>query len=218
MGVIYIIKNVVSNKVYIGQTINFNRRKSEHKFSLKYNKCDNRYIQGDLNKYGIDSFKFEILEDNVNAENLLERETYWINYYGGIDSENVYNEKDINNINKQARDNLSNSVKGCKNGMYGKHHTTKTKQILSEKISRIKTGVPRSEEFKVKMSKIRRENPVLCNKGKRKYNEDFVKQLREEYSKLKSYKKVYELHPDICSQTINHLIRFGTSQYPNTYK
>ena len=81
MGVIYIIKNVVANKVYIGQTINFNRRKSEHKFSLKYNKCDNRYIQGDLNKYGIDSFKFEILEDNVNAENLLERETYWINFY-----------------------------------------------------------------------------------------------------------------------------------------
>lgn len=218
MGVIYMITNIISNKMYIGQTTNYSRRKCEHISRLKHHRCDNIYMQLDCDKYGLNTFEFSILEDNVEPDKLLEVETYWINQFGGINSENLYNEKDINGINYIASNNISNSLRGSNNGMYGKHHSDKAKSVISRKVSEIKTGVKRSDEFKAKMSKIRKENPVKSNTGKRKYDEEFIRQLRAEYAELKSYKGVYILHPNICSQTINHLIRFGTSQYPKTYK
>lgn len=75
MGVIYKITNLINGEAYIGQTINFERRKKEH---LKAK--DNFAIHNAIRKYGIDNFSWEILEEC--SENLLnEREKYWISYY-----------------------------------------------------------------------------------------------------------------------------------------
>lgn len=74
---IYIIKNDINNKVYIGQSINAeNRFKSHCKPSSIQN---NSLIDYAIQKYGKEHFWFEILERQV--ENYNEREKYWIKYY-----------------------------------------------------------------------------------------------------------------------------------------
>lgn len=59
---IYKILNIINNKFYIGSTINFARRKNEHKYKLK-NYKGNSIIRNAVKKYGINNFKFIIIEE-----------------------------------------------------------------------------------------------------------------------------------------------------------
>ena len=72
---IYIIKNDINTKVYIGQSLDSKQRFKSH--------CkgdyDNSLIDKAIQKYGKEHFWFEILESQV--ENYNEREKYWIKYY-----------------------------------------------------------------------------------------------------------------------------------------
>ena len=74
---IYVIKNDINNKVYVGQAINTKQRFQNHckPSSSKYNDLVSRAIQ----KYGKSHFWYEILESQI--ENYDEREKYWISYY-----------------------------------------------------------------------------------------------------------------------------------------
>lgn len=58
---IYSIINKANNKIYIGSTINLERRLKEHKRRLKYNNHTNTHLQYAWNKYGKECFKFEEL-------------------------------------------------------------------------------------------------------------------------------------------------------------
>ena len=62
MGFIYKITNIVTNKCYIGETVqsNPNRRWKKHINCINYNEgCP--ALKNAMKKYGIDTFKFEIL-------------------------------------------------------------------------------------------------------------------------------------------------------------
>ena len=72
---IYIIKNDINTKVYIGQALDSEKRFKSH---CKGN-YDNSLIDKAIQKYGKQHFWYEILEDQV--ENYNERERYWIKYY-----------------------------------------------------------------------------------------------------------------------------------------
>lgn len=72
---IYIIKNDINTKVYIGQALDTSKRFQSH---CKNNR-DNSLIDKAIKKYGQEHFWFEILESQI--ENYNEREKYWIKYY-----------------------------------------------------------------------------------------------------------------------------------------
>lgn len=72
---IYIIKNDINNKVYIGQSLNSEERFKSH---CKKNN-DNCLIDAAIQKYGKEHFWYEILESQI--ENYNEKEKYWIKYY-----------------------------------------------------------------------------------------------------------------------------------------
>lgn len=95
MYYVYKILCLKNNKVYVGRTCNFNRRVREHKCCLKHNRHSNKYLQSDYNKYGLDCFEFIILEECNLKSNSVIQETYWMNYYGGKDSDLIYNECDM---------------------------------------------------------------------------------------------------------------------------
>ena len=77
-------ENIQNHKKYIGQSTNIMRRKEEHlKWPSPYSKFDN-----ELRKIGEQQFNFIILEQ-CSADQLDEREQYWINYYDSI--KNGYN-------------------------------------------------------------------------------------------------------------------------------
>lgn len=77
---IYQISNNIDNRIYIGSTQCFKRRFTEHLKSLADNAHNNPHLQKFVNKYGIDSIKFEILEV-VELENLLLKEQYYLDNF-----------------------------------------------------------------------------------------------------------------------------------------
>lgn len=77
---IYCITNNIDDRIYIGSTQCFKRRFFEHLKSLANNTHNNLHLQNFVNKYSIDSIKFEILEI-VDLEDLLVKEQHYLNTY-----------------------------------------------------------------------------------------------------------------------------------------
>ena len=75
---VYMIINNVNLKVYVGSSVELNKRKIKHFSQLKNNTHHNRYLQNSYNKYGKENFSFIILEDNINKEELFKKESEWI--------------------------------------------------------------------------------------------------------------------------------------------
>lgn len=78
---IYTIKNIVNNKQYIGSSINPHKRKNSHFGELKNQKHKNIKLQRAYDKYGKDSFIFEVIEFVEIKEELIEKEQYYINLF-----------------------------------------------------------------------------------------------------------------------------------------
>lgn len=76
---IYKIVNTINNKIYIGSAKNIKKRWSAHKSDLNKNKHHSRYLQNAWNKYGKDSFIFEIVEELIDLSLLIDKEQYYIN-------------------------------------------------------------------------------------------------------------------------------------------
>lgn len=53
--------------------------------------------------------------------------------------------------------------------------------------------------------------------SKRKYTQDFVENLKQNYGKLKNYKKVAQKY-QIAVATIMNLIKYGETYNPSNYK
>jgi group I intron endonuclease len=154
---IYMIKNEINGKFYIGSTKNINMRFSTHKSKLKHNKHDNIHLQRSYNKYG-DVFSYIILE-NVEVEKLLEIEQTYLDKYnddelfyniamessGGDNISNHPNREEIikkmkkslleryENMPVEKRKKLSENVLGNKNPNYGNNWTDEMRQKASER-------------------------------------------------------------------------------------
>lgn len=81
---IYIIRNTVDSRVYIGECCNFYKRYGRHKSSLLLGKHCNIKLQSFVNKYGIGALEFDILE--VCNDNLVDKEIEYIKKYDSIDN------------------------------------------------------------------------------------------------------------------------------------
>ena len=77
---IYIIKNNIDDRVYIGSAVSLAHRKGTHFYQLKNNKHGNLHLQNFVNKYGINSLNFTVLEF-CKKEVLIEREQYYFSRF-----------------------------------------------------------------------------------------------------------------------------------------
>lgn len=93
---IYAICHNPTKKLYIGCSQNASRIQS-HLSALKSNRHNNTAMQEDANKYGCDYtvFLLEVVHDKRNYGNHLDREAYWIHYYGSDYANRGYNSHDI---------------------------------------------------------------------------------------------------------------------------
>ena len=88
-GRIYIIRNTVNDKVYIGQTHVSIKLRFQNHLSAARRGLD--YVIGKaIRKYGEDKFYVELLEECL-IEELNEREKYWIAFFKAIDNRFGYN-------------------------------------------------------------------------------------------------------------------------------
>nr|DAU28236.1 MAG TPA: intron associated endonuclease [Crassvirales sp.] len=87
-GFIYIIKNTVNSKVYIGQTrTSVEQRWREH---LRHAQYGDQIINRAMKKYGVDKFYIETLEI-CNIKLLDYREMYYIDLYDSTNKSKGYN-------------------------------------------------------------------------------------------------------------------------------
>lgn len=164
---IYSIKNTTNNKIYIGSSINLSMRIAGHKSRLKSKRHINSHLQSSYNKYGAESFIFEIVE-RVDEPDLLEREAFWIDYFRSSDAVNGYNKQsiDINSgrqiVTEEKKRKLS-TYSGNKNSQFGVKRSEEFKKAISLR----NTGFKHTEEQKKKMSENLRgicRNPNLERK------------------------------------------------------
>ena len=147
---IYKIENLINRKVYIGQSIDINRRIQDHKFLLNTNKHHSEHLQRAYNKYGKENFKFEIIEE-CDEEKLTEREQYWIDFYGGYNSQNNYNNKEAGmkgRLSEEGKQKISEANKGNIAWNKGITYSNEYKQKLSKAHKNYKP----TEEIKQKIS------------------------------------------------------------------
>ena len=84
MAYIYKITNLINNKCYIGKTLNtIQERWREHCSDYKRRDEEKRPLYSAMNKYGIENFKIEEIEQ-CNEDIINDREKYWIEYYGSF--------------------------------------------------------------------------------------------------------------------------------------
>lgn len=88
---IYKITNISNGKVYVGSAVKLTRRFNDHKNQLIGHRHANKYLQNSWNKYGQESFIFEIIEFVDELELLIQREQFWIDCLNVIDNKIGYN-------------------------------------------------------------------------------------------------------------------------------
>lgn len=76
-NVIYKISTNVNSKIYIGSSVRFNTRVSQHRHHLLKGTHHSRKLQNHVKKYGIESLKFEVIETCDQCD-LLKREQFYI--------------------------------------------------------------------------------------------------------------------------------------------
>ena len=125
INIIYKLTNTANSKIYIGQTWDSLEERWDHGWG--YKSC--RYLQSAIDKYGKDSFRYELLTIAHTQECADYWEIYFIEKFNSRDHGVGYN------------------IRG--GGSRGKfHHTIETKR----KISEAKMGTILSEEHKQKIS------------------------------------------------------------------
>lgn len=182
---IYKITNMINNHVYIGQAENIDKRIQKHINALVSNSHVNKHLQNAWNKYGANKFTFSIIEE-CELENLTEREQYWIDYYGGIDSINTYNVREASNsgtFNLETRNLISEKLSGhdvseqtrnkLRKAMMGKSRPDEVKKKISNTLKGREgsfKGKHLTEEHKRKISESMKGMP--CNNFGYRHSEE----------------------------------------------
>ena len=91
---IYQIRNIVNGKLYIGSSKRLGARKRQHLSDLKCQRHPNRYLQRAYNKYGKESFVFEVIEF-CSEEDRISIEQYWVDRIGTLFNKKGYNISEV---------------------------------------------------------------------------------------------------------------------------
>lgn len=180
---IYTITNKVNNKIYLGESSNVNRRLNNHKVSLLSNRHENEHLQNAVNKYGIDSFTFEILEE-CDEKFLKSQENYWANVLNVHSRDFGYN---ILNCSPEGRTKVYSKELRYKlgSGQRGKKASEETRK----KMSGVRKGKSiHSQEFKDRVS-IRAKNAKISEETRRKMSDSAKLRVKRIGTNLGEYNK-----------------------------
>ena len=179
MGSIYLIRNEVNNKCYIGQTTRkVKERVDEHIKKKKGNLILARAVR----RYGIDNFSFETLQSRVPHRLLGEKEKHYIKKHKTL-SPHGYNLTEGGDggsrQSPEIRRKISKSLKG-------RRFSNSHKQALS-KFMKQRPPIKHTDETRRKMSKTSTGRKHTA-KSKKKMSEKKRGVLNPNYGKSRSAK------------------------------
>jgi len=175
MGCIYLIRNLKNNKCYIGQTIQ-DAEKTRIRDHLTGNSKGSRLIKDDIEKYGQDTFTYEILHDGIFPEflDLLEKEE--ITRFNCVHP-NGYNQTEGGEGSSHCEETRRKMSEAHK----GKTHPAETRR----KISEANKGRKHSDEVKQKMSESKKgENHPMYG---RKHSDETKQKMSEAHKGEKNH-------------------------------
>jgi group I intron endonuclease len=180
-GIIYKATNILNGKVYIGKTEKkLTKRKCNHKFqSLKGDKRS--AFQLALLDEGFNNFTWEQIDTFNSADELEQKEKYWVSFYHARDPQFGYNDQDggihytvsavtrkrISEAHKgkkrtaEARQRMSEAQRGHPGWNTGKHFSEETKRKMSEAMKGEKNHM-----FHKQVSDETRKKIIEARKGK----------------------------------------------------
>ena len=141
---IYLIRNKITNKIYIGSAVNISSRWTRHRVQLNKNKHVNNYLQHSWNKYGAENFEFKILQQIDDRKLLIYYEQQWLDKLRPFDIERGYN------------------ICSIADSQLGLKRTEEAKLKMSRK------GSKHSKETKIKMSLDRKGKKVHTENSKQR--------------------------------------------------
>lgn len=160
-GVIYVIRNTINDKLYVGQTTkDLSRRWSTHLIKGE-RKRKPIAIDSAIKKYGKDKFYMYVIDEAETFEELMEKEKYRIKKLDTI--KNGYNSHEGGMYRKEyhqseeTRIKNSERMKGKNHFNWGKHLSEETRKKISKSVSKFQqqpgyihpcTGKPRTDEVK----------------------------------------------------------------------
>ena len=167
---IYMHKNKINNKVYIGQTCNIKVR--WHPISYK----SSSYFYNAIEKYGWDNFEHIVLIDNLSLEEANQKEKYFIKIYESTNRNKGYNLKTGGNNGYQLSKETKQKIR-LSNQLYAKNNLDKLLIRLEKMHKKKKKKVICLNNNKIFNSQIEAANyaglknstPISrCCKGERK--------------------------------------------------
>ncbi len=159
---IYKITNRITNKIYIGKSTD----SRNHKKISYYG--SGLLINRSIEKYGIDNFDKDIIEECKNNDELCEREKYWIKFYNSTDVNLGYNisaggdggDTFSNHPNlDEIKEKISSTLKGRvfsdkhRENLRINHHSKLYDGDVYDKISKSLTGKEKTPEHIDNISK-----------------------------------------------------------------
>lgn len=177
---IYVIRNTLNLKLYVGQTVLSLKKRFARHVSDKKKSC--RKLANALKKHGSDNFSIELIAMCSDQDTANYLEICFIDEFNSIKTGyNIREGGSHGRASKETRKKMSLVHTG-------KHHSKETieKMSLSQMGDKNhRYGKTASSEYKKKLSKARQ--------GKRpaaKLNWDMVAQIRAEYLLVKNYSKL----------------------------
>lgn len=173
---IYLFKNKVNGKVYVGQSIDVEERIKSH-FALANSKKKSgelMLIDRAIRKHGSDAFDVKILVE-CSEDELDKYETYYISFYDSTNTDKGYNLQSGGGHYTLSEEGRKNVSVGTKKGMekvdkkvlqtqLNKPRTPETRKKISDTL----TGVPKPEGFGAAAS-ARQKNVPKSEEMKQKY-------------------------------------------------
>lgn len=154
---IYLITNLINNKKYVGQSTHIYKRWGVHKNS-------NNWIDIPLyrafKKYGLNNFKFEILEE-CSKEKLDDLEIYWISYF----------------------DCFNNGYNLTPGGSNGGHYIKLSKELVEAIINDLKYSKLTGKELSIKYG-INKDMISHINNGKCWKQSNLIYPIRKQIKKV----------------------------------
>lgn len=220
-GIIYIIKNKVNNKIYVGQTSSKKGFKGRYNYSGKgiervfkchkrdrdNNRTYNEHLLRSIEKYGFDAFEVdEEFDIAYSKEELDKLEDMYIKIYDCMNPNNGYNNKEGGShgkVSRESRKRMSENKKGENNPMYGKRLTEEHKRKLRES----RKGVKLTKEHIEQLIKSKKGKPLSqehrdkiskANTGENNgfYGKHHTEETRQKMSEAKKGKYVGENSPN----------------------
>lgn len=201
---VYCITNKINGKRYIGKSKDSTARWGKHVWLIDHpDHPAFSLVHRALTKYGQDNFIFQTLEVCQTDKEAYEKEKRWVAFFKTNNQKYGYNLTEggigFSGLSAKAKERRAVSKKGrnvgVKNPMFGK------KGALHPGF-----GKPRSEEFKKKLSEMRRgeKNPMF-GKGVSKFTASDIDQIKKYRKEGLTHKKI-ALKFGVSSPTISNIL------------